>query len=537
MHFRATMGCMPASDVAPLPRLGEVFFDVRGNSRTMRLSWYAETGVAVFSIWQGGTCTGTFRVPITDLPRLVDTLQRGPGGGTAPAPEVPATGANQVQGAGAFSGSARGLPGADSLAAGTSPARYPVSGSDADSAQDSGPDSCPDQLDPAAAGSGVPGRSQNAGHAEPATYLGYPDPASHGGQAVTGAYGAYPDPAQPGATSPAAYPRDLASYGRHPDPGDYGARPGNPSGGRHSGPAASGGHDSGTRMRYAVPTVYGGHPQPRQPEAAGSGGQLRNAPYPGSGYPDRDDLATRSDSYAGHPRPARQGERQGGQTGHERQGGAGSGGDDHEAARYPDPGRGGYPDQGRGDYPDPGRGDYPDPGRGGYPDQGHAGYPQTDEYRWPAELPDRSDYQEADQFSRPAESTGRRGHADPGAYRGYSQPDHHRRKAGSPGGGTYTEPHAYGGRSEAFAHGADGNAGEHGGCYPEAGIPPPRSDHTDLMPAQLDPGPPTIGMTPPAGIPGWPTAHGGGGSPYPPDPPHGEAERPGTVPYGYPPRT
>jgi hypothetical protein len=27
----------------------------------MRLSWYADTGVAVFSIWQGGTCTGTFR--------------------------------------------------------------------------------------------------------------------------------------------------------------------------------------------------------------------------------------------------------------------------------------------------------------------------------------------------------------------------------------------------------------------------------------------------------------------------------------------
>ena len=58
------MGCMSASDAAPLPRLGEVFFDVRGDSRSMRLSWYADTGVAVFSIWQGGTCTGTFRLPI-----------------------------------------------------------------------------------------------------------------------------------------------------------------------------------------------------------------------------------------------------------------------------------------------------------------------------------------------------------------------------------------------------------------------------------------------------------------------------------------
>jgi len=74
------MGSMSASDAAPLPRLGEVFFDVRGNSRSMRLSWYADTGVAVLSIWQGGMCTGTFRLAIADLPRMVQTLQRGPDG-------------------------------------------------------------------------------------------------------------------------------------------------------------------------------------------------------------------------------------------------------------------------------------------------------------------------------------------------------------------------------------------------------------------------------------------------------------------------
>ena len=72
------MGSMSSSDAAPLPRLGEVFFDVRGNSRSMRLSWYADTGVAVLSIWQGGMCTGTFRLAIADLPRMVQTLQRGP---------------------------------------------------------------------------------------------------------------------------------------------------------------------------------------------------------------------------------------------------------------------------------------------------------------------------------------------------------------------------------------------------------------------------------------------------------------------------
>jgi hypothetical protein len=70
---------MSASDAAPLPRLGEVFFDIRGSSRSMRLSWYADTEVAVFSIWQGGMCTGTFRLPIDDLPRMVETLRSGPG--------------------------------------------------------------------------------------------------------------------------------------------------------------------------------------------------------------------------------------------------------------------------------------------------------------------------------------------------------------------------------------------------------------------------------------------------------------------------
>lgn len=44
----------------------------------MRLSWYADTGVAVFSIWQGGMCTGTFRLPIGDLPRMIEILERGP---------------------------------------------------------------------------------------------------------------------------------------------------------------------------------------------------------------------------------------------------------------------------------------------------------------------------------------------------------------------------------------------------------------------------------------------------------------------------
>src|SRR5215813_10926417 len=90
------MGTMSASDAAPLPRLGEVFFDVRGSSRSMRLSWYSDTGVSVFSIWQGGTCTGTFRLPMEELPRLIDALQRG---AQAPDPRASGTYASQLPGA------------------------------------------------------------------------------------------------------------------------------------------------------------------------------------------------------------------------------------------------------------------------------------------------------------------------------------------------------------------------------------------------------------------------------------------------------
>ena len=77
------MGSMSMPNAAPLPRLGEVFFDVRSPSRSLRISWYADTGVAVLSIWQGGTCTGSFRLPMGDLPRMIAALQRGPDGPAA----------------------------------------------------------------------------------------------------------------------------------------------------------------------------------------------------------------------------------------------------------------------------------------------------------------------------------------------------------------------------------------------------------------------------------------------------------------------
>jgi hypothetical protein len=85
MRTGATIGVMSEPDAVPLPRGGEVFFDVRGEARSMRLSWYADSAVAVFSIWQGNRCTATFRLPFGDLARMVEVLQSGPAGHAAEA--------------------------------------------------------------------------------------------------------------------------------------------------------------------------------------------------------------------------------------------------------------------------------------------------------------------------------------------------------------------------------------------------------------------------------------------------------------------
>ncbi len=63
--------------VTPLPATGEVFLDSRGHGRAMRVSWHSEADVVVLSLWSGGTCTGTFRLPVEDVPDLIDTLRDG----------------------------------------------------------------------------------------------------------------------------------------------------------------------------------------------------------------------------------------------------------------------------------------------------------------------------------------------------------------------------------------------------------------------------------------------------------------------------
>lgn len=76
-------------DAAPLPRQGDVFFDARGSGRVLRLSRHPDAGVVVLSIWNGGVCAATFRLPQDEVAAFIQALTSHfqPG-----APAVPQTG-------------------------------------------------------------------------------------------------------------------------------------------------------------------------------------------------------------------------------------------------------------------------------------------------------------------------------------------------------------------------------------------------------------------------------------------------------------
>ena len=63
--------------VAPLPTTGEVFLDARGPGRVLRVTWHGEADVVVLSLWRGALCAGTFRLPVEEVPDLVDALRAG----------------------------------------------------------------------------------------------------------------------------------------------------------------------------------------------------------------------------------------------------------------------------------------------------------------------------------------------------------------------------------------------------------------------------------------------------------------------------
>jgi hypothetical protein len=70
-----TLGAV--SPVTPLPTAGEVFLDARGAARALRVTWHGEADLVVLSLWHGDTCSGTFRLPVEDVPALIDVLRDG----------------------------------------------------------------------------------------------------------------------------------------------------------------------------------------------------------------------------------------------------------------------------------------------------------------------------------------------------------------------------------------------------------------------------------------------------------------------------
>ena len=57
-----------------MPSFGDLFTDLRGGDRTMRVSWHPERGAVVLSLWSGTVCRGSFRLAAADVPKLLSLL-------------------------------------------------------------------------------------------------------------------------------------------------------------------------------------------------------------------------------------------------------------------------------------------------------------------------------------------------------------------------------------------------------------------------------------------------------------------------------
>jgi hypothetical protein len=63
--------------VTPSPTGAEFFLDARGDARSLRVRWHHHDGLVVLSLWRGAECTGTFRLPIEEVPTLIEALRAG----------------------------------------------------------------------------------------------------------------------------------------------------------------------------------------------------------------------------------------------------------------------------------------------------------------------------------------------------------------------------------------------------------------------------------------------------------------------------
>jgi hypothetical protein len=61
-------------EIFPIPTVGDVFSDMRGDDRRMRVSYHEDPGVVVVSLWADTVCRGTFRLAARDVTRLIAVL-------------------------------------------------------------------------------------------------------------------------------------------------------------------------------------------------------------------------------------------------------------------------------------------------------------------------------------------------------------------------------------------------------------------------------------------------------------------------------
>jgi hypothetical protein len=61
----------------PLPDLGEIFLDPRGENRALRVSWHTDRDLVVLSLWRDNVCAGSFRLSVDEVPQLIALLRSG----------------------------------------------------------------------------------------------------------------------------------------------------------------------------------------------------------------------------------------------------------------------------------------------------------------------------------------------------------------------------------------------------------------------------------------------------------------------------
>ena len=67
----------PCPPRARCPETGSIFLDARGGDRALRVSWHAEAGLVVLSLWRENVCAGSFRLAVDEVPDLIEMLRSG----------------------------------------------------------------------------------------------------------------------------------------------------------------------------------------------------------------------------------------------------------------------------------------------------------------------------------------------------------------------------------------------------------------------------------------------------------------------------